>query len=118
MAFGPKMTVDRWGNRNWWLDGQRHRDNGPAYQGSNGDQFWYMLGQLHRVDGPAVRYADGTLEWRLKGQRHRIDGPGVEFPNGIREWWLNDQKYEFVDWVKVLPISDQQQLVILLKYSH
>jgi len=54
----------------------------------NGVEFltgedWYLNGQRHRIDGPAWRqwrvvagYTVLTLEaWYLNGQLHRIDGP-------------------------------------------
>jgi hypothetical protein len=30
---------------------------------------WYLNGQLHREDGPAVEYTDGDKSWFLNGQR-------------------------------------------------
>ena len=56
---------------------------------SNGTKEWYLEGNLHREDGPAVEYADGTKEWCLEGKRHRVDGPAIEYPNGNKHWWLN-----------------------------
>lgn len=37
-----------------------HRENGPAVECPNGDQYWYTNGQLHRIDGPAVDTDNGT----------------------------------------------------------
>ena len=28
-----------------------------------GDKAWYLNGKRHRVNGPALEYADGTKEW-------------------------------------------------------
>ena len=39
---------------------------------------WYRNGQRHREDGPAYEGSDGTREWWLNGQRHREDGPAAE----------------------------------------
>ena len=36
---------------------------------ANGDKEWYLNGQLHREDGPAVEYANGDKYWYLNGQR-------------------------------------------------
>ena len=30
-----------------------------------GNKYWYLEGELHREDGPAVEYPDGTKEWYL-----------------------------------------------------
>ena len=54
---------------------------------------WYNLeGQLHREDGPAIEFADGYKVWFLNEQCHRDDGPAIEKPNGDKEWYLNGQK--------------------------
>ena len=33
-----------------------------------GSKFWYLNGQYHREDGPAIEFADGNKEWHLNGQ--------------------------------------------------
>ena len=35
---------------------------------ANGTKFWYLNGQLHREDGPAIECANGTKLWHLNGQ--------------------------------------------------
>jgi len=52
-------------------------------------EYRNVQGELHREDGPAVEYNDGTKEWWLNGQLHREDGPAIEYYDGIKEWWLN-----------------------------
>jgi hypothetical protein len=50
---------------------------------------WYNVnGQLHREDGPAIEYIDGSKFWYIKGKRHRTDGPAIE-ESGRKEWWLD-----------------------------
>ena len=34
-----------------------------------GHLFWWLNGERHREDGPAIEYADGTREWYYKGNR-------------------------------------------------
>ena len=50
-----EYTVKVWanGDKAWYLNGKRHREDGPAYESANGDKFWYLNGKLHREDGPA-----------------------------------------------------------------
>ena len=36
---------------------------------ANGNKYWYLNGQRHREDGPAAEFADGDKEWYLKGKR-------------------------------------------------
>jgi len=54
---------------------------------------WYNLdGQLHRENGPAVEYANGTKEWYVNDRRHREDGPAIEWVDGSKFWYINDQE--------------------------
>ena len=58
----------------------------------NGTKYWYLNDQRHREDGPAVEYSGGSKFWYLNGQRHREDGPAYEHTNGIKYWFLNDRE--------------------------
>ncbi len=86
----------------WLLDGKYHREDGPAYIGSDGSQTWYLHGELHREDGPAVIGADGYQVWWLNGKLHRTDGPAVIRTNGGQEWWLNGEEYIEQEWQNAL----------------
>ena len=57
----------------------------------NGSKFWCLNGQLHREDGPAVEGADAKYWW-LNGKLHREDGPAYESANGSKSWYLNDEE--------------------------
>ena len=59
---------------------------------SDGSKQWYLNGELHRTDGPAVERADGYKAWWLDGKRHRTDGPAIEWADGSKEWWLDDKQ--------------------------
>ena len=60
----------------------------------NGDKVWYLNGEHHREDGPAVEWANGHKVWCLNGKRHREDGPACEWANGYKAWWLNHEKVD------------------------
>jgi hypothetical protein len=77
------------GTKEWRLNGERHREDGPAVERANGTKQWYLNGKRHREGGPAVEWADGTKEWHLNGKLHREDGPAAEWPDGTKEWYLN-----------------------------
>ena len=123
--FGMELTmfkeVNEWGDIFYYKDAEltiRHREDGPAFERSNGDKCWYSNGQLHRVDGPAVEWVDGDKAWWLNGKRHRIDGPAVEGLDGFKAWWLNDEHMDFQEWKKeVRKYYDNQEdyLLMLLK---
>ena len=87
---------------------------------NNGNRYWYLNGQLHREDGPACEYAGGSRCWYLNGQLHREDGPAAEFTNGIREWWLNDEEYtekEFLKKTAKVKELTVAEIEVLLGYS-
>lgn len=39
----------------------------PAIENANGDKGWFLNGLKHRENGPAVEYADGKRKWFLNG---------------------------------------------------
>jgi hypothetical protein len=57
------------GHKEWWLNGKRHREDGPAMEFANGDKIWYLHGNIHREDGPAVEFVNGDKIWWLNGKR-------------------------------------------------
>ena len=59
----------------------------------DGDKRWYLNGNLHREDGPAIEYANGGKEWYLHDELHREDGPALEYACGYKEWRLHDEKF-------------------------
>ena len=113
--------VNEWGDIDYYKDAEltiRHREDGPAYESSNGDKAWYSNGQLHRVDGPAVEWVDGDKAWYLNGKRHREDGPAVEHSGGDKGWYLDGKHMGFQAWkVLVRKYYDSQEdyLLMLLK---
>ena len=58
----------------------------------NGDKSWYLNGKRHREDGPACEYVSGTKQWLINGKFHREDGPAVEHASGHKSWWLNGKR--------------------------
>ena len=86
-----KVKVDDNGNKEWFLNGKWHREDGPAIEFAVGNKEWHLNGHRHREDGPAVEFADGNKLWYLNGQYHREDGPAVEYTNGYKAWYLNGE---------------------------
>ena len=108
------------GDKYWYLNGQLHREDGPAVESSNGDKYWYLNGQRHREDGPAVEGTDGSKYWYLNGQLHREDGPAVEWRAGDKSWYLNGNYYTEKEYnlkmnpvpvIKELSVSEISQLL-------
>ena len=59
---------------------------------ADGNTYWYLNGKKHREDGPAIEGASGTKSWYLNGKRHRADGPAVEGVEGYKHWYLNGER--------------------------
>ena len=59
----------------------------------NGTKEWYLNGERHKTDGPAIEYPDGAKYWYLNGEFHRTDGPAYETSNGTKIWFLNGKYY-------------------------
>ena len=38
----PVMEQDADGNKEWYLNGKRHRVDGPAIEGANGNKEWWL----------------------------------------------------------------------------
>lgn len=52
----------------YYLQGLRHREDGPAYISAQGDEQWYLNGIRHRADGPAIITRNGAEVWYRGGQ--------------------------------------------------
>jgi hypothetical protein len=80
------------GSKYWYLDGKLHREDGPAFEGSDGSKCWWLNGKRHREDGPAFEGSGGSKFWYLNDKFHREDGPAVEYPDGTKFWFLNGEE--------------------------
>ena len=57
------------GTKAWYLNGELHREDGPAIEGASGYKAWYLNGERHREEGPAIEWASGSKWWYLRGER-------------------------------------------------
>jgi len=64
----PNIIKHADGSKEWYLNGKRHREDGPAYEEADGSKDWYLNGKRHREDGPAYEGADGSKRWFLNGE--------------------------------------------------
>ncbi len=105
-----KYTIREYsnGNKEWYLNGKYHREDGPAIENSDGNKLWYLNGKLHRENGPAIECSNGNKHWFLNGMLHRENGPAIECSNEYREWYLNGKKifyFEYKtlyeDWIEI-----------------
>jgi hypothetical protein len=72
---------------------------------NDGDVYWYNeAGDVHREDGPAVIRNDQNLN--------------NAYPSWSKlSWRFNGAAYEFNEWIKLTPISDEQKLLLRLQYG-
>jgi hypothetical protein len=89
------MYINDWGTREWYVNGKRHREDGPAAITADGSKYWCLNDKFHREDGPAIERADGS-----------------------KEWHVNDKYYDsFDNWLKAVNISDEQKVFLKLKWG-
>ncbi len=77
----------------WFLNGELHREDGPAKVAFCGDRFWFLNGKMHSADGPAADCADGSRVWYQHGSLHREDGPAMVRSDGCKEWWFRGVRH-------------------------
>ena len=41
---GVSIETDANGRKSWWLNGKRHREDGPAIEAVDGTKRWYLNG--------------------------------------------------------------------------
>jgi hypothetical protein len=82
----------------------------------SGTKEWFLNGELHREDGPAVECASGDKEWWLNDKLHREDGPAVEYSSGAKEWFLNNERTTALEVFK--QANDEQRKHMLCFYPN
>jgi hypothetical protein len=82
----------------------------------DGDKVWWLNGERHREDGPAIERSNGDKEWYLNGKRHRENGPAIEWANGDKMWLLNDKEATALEVFK--QANDEQRKHMLCFYPN
>ena len=52
--------------------------------------FWKLNGNLHREDGPAIEYANGTKEWWLNGKQYTEEEFNRATKNDVPEYTMEE----------------------------
>ena len=64
-------TVDKGGTIRYKNEkDEYHRLDGPAYENRFGYKEWYINGKLHREDGPSKIWSDGSCSYYLNDKYH------------------------------------------------
>ena len=67
MENKPKCEIDVYDNKRWYINGQIHREDGPAIELKSGTQIWCFEGEYHKLDGPAFILVNAGSEWWING---------------------------------------------------
>ena len=68
----------------------------------SGNKYWRLNGERHREDGPAVEYVDGRNWWYLDGEQYTEAGHTAEMlkrnnpPSGMT-LTINDKTYKLTE---------------------
>jgi hypothetical protein len=88
------------GQIEYWRDGKRHREDGPAMISPNGFRQWFFNDEFHRLNGPAIEFDDGTEFWYYRDVFYlRETHPFNVFRD---QYDLSDVYEEWLDEYKVL----------------
>ena len=79
---------------------------------NDGTKVWYLNGKRHREDGPAIESSSGTKEWFINGKRHREDGPAIEYYKGYKKWFLNDKELTEGEYVEQVNTCNNKIVMI------
>ena len=77
---------------------------------NDGTKHWYINGKRHREDGPAIEYSSGTKFWYINDKLHRTDGPAIEDSNGYTAWYINDEMLSQEEYLQVTRKNKLQKL--------
>lgn len=76
--------------RQWYTRGVKTRIGAPAVETATGGWEWWLNGERHRLNGP---WSSTSNEYRVNGKLHREDGlPAVDTP-ALTEYALNGLHY-------------------------
>jgi len=102
MNLLPTCIIDRHGTKRWYLNGELHREDGPAIEYPDEVTEWLINGKHHRLDGAAIIWGDGSKEWLTYGYRHRLDGPAIIRWDKTTKWYMNgyDVTKQITNWAK------------------
>jgi hypothetical protein len=59
---------------------------------SNGDKEYYVEGKRHRLDGLAIEHSNGNKEYWVEGKLHRLDGPAVDCSYGYKAYYVEGER--------------------------
>jgi hypothetical protein len=113
------LIIDKEGNKLWWLNDKRHREDGPAVEYASGTKEWYLNGQRHREDGPAIECYNGTKKWFVNGKKHNENGYSYINASGFLVLWHINGKCvysRFSNYLHLYPNLSEKFKQSIIKY--
>jgi flagellar basal body rod protein FlgG len=93
-------------------DGNMNKTN------QNQRDFHILNYGMTQLTNGSYLHDDGDIHWyNEEGQLHKEDGPAVIWANGNSYWFLNGKHYDFYEWIKLTPVSDEHKLLLRLQYE-
>ena len=75
-------------------------------------------GAALQPDGSYINEWGNILYFDESGGFHRAEGPAIIFLNGAIRWCLNNTIYSFNEWLKLSTISDEDKMMLRLRYGY
>jgi hypothetical protein len=73
---------------------------------------------IELADGSYINEGGSIMWYNEEGFYHREDGPAIIHTGDWDvEWCLNSEPYEFTEWIKLTPISDEAKMMLRLQYG-
>jgi len=63
---GYEYIVDEYGNKSWYINGNKHREDGPAIEWADGSKYWYINGNYYGDKEPD-NWICLVIEYKLIG---------------------------------------------------
>jgi hypothetical protein len=57
-----------------------------------GSKEYYINGHRHRLEGPAIVYTDEYIAYYVDGLLHRLNGPSIVDSYGNEQYWQNGKR--------------------------
>jgi len=87
------------------------------YINISGREYFNLSYKERKAKTYCIEYHNRSIYWKVNDKLHREDGPALRSFDGICYWWLNDKLYTFEEWLEKTPISDEEKILLKLKYS-
>ena len=102
MRLVSKPDVQSWSIYYFDALGRRHNSHGPAINHNNRTKMWFVDGVRHREDGPALITGIGEI-WYYHGLIHRLTGPAqTHHEYNTKSYHIHGREYTKEEYNKIV----------------